>query len=299
MGLDPDIAGPNLEEIDYLKEELEKYKALSNNLIDASERMNLFQKSLEVLGLCKTTSGVMNTVVDMIQRIMPIEHYNVYQRRNDKWSLLEHSLKAPIIMNDSELDWTLGHPEPSVIPVTDALILAQDIHSYLLFPLRTAKSVMGCVVGWVRKKGGDLPQNLLRMLSALNAETAISLGNVQSNEHLRNMNTYLTHVLESLPQAVFTINREGEVKLFNHHAETIFEKQALLVIDEKIQTVLPKDFMDQIRHVIPQVLNGQKLTQLKIENAFSKESKNPYFSIDALPIQESDSKITGILFTMH
>ncbi len=296
---DESLNSAERRKLNEAQEELNRYKSLATNLIEASERMDVLRQSLEVLGLCKTTNGIMNATIEMIQKILPIEHYNVYTRHKDKWNLSEHSPDSPTISNHTELDWVLTHSEPSVMPVGNPLISHPDIQSYLLFPLRTPRSMIGSVVVWFKKKAGDLPQSLMRMLSALNAEIAISLGNVQSNEQLRTMNTYLSQILESLPQAVFTLNMEGEVKVFNHNAEVLFEKEALLIIDEKYQSCLPKEFIAQIKHVIPHVHKGQKFNQLKIENDFSKNTSKTFFSLDVLPIFEGENRVHGILMLMN
>ena len=166
-----------------LKNELEHYKRLSSNLLEAADRMELFRQSLEVLNLCRSSAGVVQSVVDMIQRVLPIQSVAFYKMENKKWGTAD---KILFPLSDSDLDWALSHDGPSLFPMDDTAMeetprdsQQRPVRSYLLFPLKSEKSVTGCLAGWTTFEAGDVPQHLLRMLSALHAEAVLALDRVK------------------------------------------------------------------------------------------------------------------------
>lgn len=115
----------------------------------------------------------------------------------------------------------------------------------------------------------------------------------QERELLQQSNELLTATIESSPQAIFTLDVEGRVGLWNPSAESMLGWNHYEIIGKPIP-LTSSESRSEFRELRERVLKGE--TVMGHETTWQKKSREPFsISLSAAPLHDLSGKINGMI----
>ena len=133
-------------------------------------------------------------------------------------------------------------------------------------------------------------EELARANTSLRAEI---IERQRTEAALRHINQTLQALIAASPRAIFTLDLDGKVKLWNPAAERMFGWTEAEVINQP-NPIVPQDKLEEHNTLRQIVLQGTTLPS--VESHRQKKDGSPIdISFSAAPLRDSEGKITGIV----
>ncbi len=117
----------------------------------------------------------------------------------------------------------------------------------------------------------------------------------QAEENLRQSNQKLETLIQASPLAIYTLDREGRVQLWNPAAERMFGWQAEEALGQVLPIVAPYQQTD-FRARLKQVFAGQTLLDVELERR-RKDGRPIVLNLTVAPIRQADGEISLAMST--
>ncbi len=133
-------------------------------------------------------------------------------------------------------------------------------------------------------------QELAQANNSLRAEIIVRQ---QTEAALRHTNQTLQALIAASPRAIFTLDLEGKLKLWNLAAERMFGWTEVEVLDKPNPTV-PEDKLEEHNALLKSVLQGTTLPS--VESQRQKKDGSPIdISFSAAPLRDREGNINGLV----
>lgn len=161
---------------------------------------------------------------------------------------------------------------------------------FMSVPIVTANGVLGVLVVFL-EYASLFPNDDLEQLSLLTQQSAIFLENVQLVEELQSYaETRFSRVLDTIAEAVISIDDSQKIILFNQSAERIFGYKAEDMLGQTLDVLLPVPLIGRHHRYIRDFADGDDISRGMGERSrelVAKRSNGQVF-----PIEASISKLT-------
>lgn len=161
---------------------------------------------------------------------------------------------------------------------------------YMSVPIVTANGVLGILVVFL-EYASIFPKDDLEILSLLTQQSAIFLENIQLIEKLQaHAETRFSRVLDTIAEAVISIDASQKIILFNQSAERIFGYKAENMLGQTLDVLLPAPLIGRHHRFIQDFAEGADIYRGMGERSrqlVAKRSNGQVF-----PIEASISKLT-------
>ena len=136
-------------------------------------------------------------------------------------------------------------------------------------------------------------QRTEQLAQANNSLRAEIIVRQQTEAALRHINQTLQALIAASPRAIFTLDLDGKVKLWNQAAERIFGWTEEEVLDQPNPTV-PEDKLEEYNGLLETVLQGTTLPS--VESRRQKKDGSPIdISFSAAPLRDREGNINGLV----
>lgn len=260
---------------------------------------------------------LLSQLVHLIQDRLGLYHVHVYllDTHNNVLTVHEGTGEAGCVMKRKKhslrvgKEGIVGHVAATAEPylVTDvsessyfrSSPLLPDTRSELAVPLVVGDRVVG-VLDVHSDQVGGLTEDDLVLLQSLGRQIGIAIENTRLIERIVKERHHMAHVLDSIADGVYTVDRDLRVQTFNRAAEQITGWRAEEAIGRFCYEVLrgsdegsvPCSGEDcpTLKALQEQMTNGSQRAERLV---LSRDGRSVFISISVAPLFELDGQITG------
>lgn len=150
---------------------------------------------------------------------------------------------------------------------TSHVTLELEARTICMVPVSGRNGPLAVILLWIRDS--DAASKLLEaeLVQSLSQELGAQAESIAMNARLRQLGSLFDNILESVPQGIVAVSREGRVIALNANAEFLFNLKRIFVLDESFEDALPKAISGEFRRMMDSLLlkPGNVETQLKVE----------------------------------
>ncbi|MFH1761418.1 MAG: ATP-binding protein [bacterium] len=282
-----------------LETELQRLQEEVNSLRESFNEITAIQASTEKISTAQNVSEIIDEFLDRMGAVISYKAFKVYlkdPKQQNKLVFFKELISQK--QEYKEVDpaivmWAANRHQLTFLPQQ------AGSGSIIVVPLVVQSKISGVVLAYVSFSEKEFTQQNHTIISILTGHTAIALENraicselLEKAATLANMKNYVDFVLQSIMHGIVTINKTGEVTVFNKRAEEILMLRASLIVGNNFQIVFPQKLKETFEYLMEQTLKNDQVIDHEI--ILPKERKNVTVSISTTIIRDRPDNIIGV-----
>ena len=136
-------------------------------------------------------------------------------------------------------------------------------------------------------------RELLNIIDNVLASHAIHLKNRYLNNAIREAKNFLENLIESIPEAIFIINCEGQITFYNGGHQEVLQYDLEEIIHKPVTEIFDSTTIT-LEAILQNIQQGRNTKNLEV-NLISKTGKKVPFAISLSEIKNEDDQFIGIV----
>lgn len=137
---------------------------------------------------------------------------------------------------------------------TSKLALELEASTVCLMPVGGEQGTRAVITLWIRDKDASSKVLEAELLQALSVELGARLDALALNARLRELGSLFDNILESVPQGIVALDKEGRVIALNAGAEALFSLARGKTLGQKMAGALPQSIEREFKRMMEQLL---------------------------------------------
>ena len=271
---------------DWSDEEVDQAQAIAHAAGPSVHRAQLYQEAQEKAGRLETLQDIVKAlnsvrtshqmfgvIASHVSRIVRNDRISValYDPETDKFSLAAVAITTGVTSlttgtlipaQDTEMAKIVQTHQSILIDDLaastkrmDASLYCEGIRALAAVPILSDSECIGCISVGSRQVAAYAP-NHLELLSAVSDHLAIAIRNIRLYDALREAQEYTDQILQTTPDAILALNKEFQIREFNHAAEALFGTRKAAVVGTRLVDLFPVEFRPDMESLLQQTLAG-------------------------------------------
>lgn len=137
---------------------------------------------------------------------------------------------------------------------TSRLALELEVSTICLMPVCGESGPQAVITLWIRDKDASSKVLEAELLQSLGVELGARLDGIALNERLRELGSLFDNILESVPQGILAVGKDGRIIALNAGAERLFNMVRQKALGQPFSAALPQSITREFQRMIDQLL---------------------------------------------